>query len=233
MDICSNNILLVEDDTIISDQIRYYLENLGHQVFSVYEKFEEALNVINTERRHVDLAILDINLGRDLNGIEFGTYLMDKYNIPILFITGETSDLVLDKALDLKPIALLQKPFTKSQLKDSINYLESYSNTESNSSSNLIVECGNSLKALNIENVHFIHKLNDEIVLHKEREKETCEFDLFTMQDQFLKKGFIRCHRDFLVNTKYIKQYDKRMIEVLNTTIPSSTQAYQLLRSKG
>jgi two-component system response regulator LytT len=59
-------ILIVEDNVIIADDLRFTLENLGYIVIACLISYEDAIPIL--QKNTVDLAFLDINLSTKKNG---------------------------------------------------------------------------------------------------------------------------------------------------------------------
>lgn len=105
------DILIVEDETSISDLILMNLTMVGHNGFQAYDS-KAALEAIKT--RHFDLCLLDIMIpGQD------GFQLIDKFlaaNIPVIYLTakGALNDRV--KGLKLGAEDYITKPFETLEL---------------------------------------------------------------------------------------------------------------------
>ena len=79
------NLLLVEDEPVIALFEIIRLENDGYEV--QYAKTgETALEIVNKAK--IDLILMDIDLGRGMNGLETAGRIRQKYNMPILFLTS-------------------------------------------------------------------------------------------------------------------------------------------------
>lgn len=105
-------ILYVEDNDIISSEIKKYLENENidtHIAKTVLEaKTLIFANIYN-------LILLDIMLP-DGDGIEFYKYIKQKYNIPIIFLTAKNSEDDIVKGIDLGADDYIVKPFRMREL---------------------------------------------------------------------------------------------------------------------
>ena len=105
-------ILYVEDNDIISSEIKKYLENENidtHIAKTVLEAKKLVLaNIYN-------LILLDIMLP-DGDGIEFYKYIKQKYNIPIIFLTAKNSEDDIVKGIDLGADDYIVKPFRMREL---------------------------------------------------------------------------------------------------------------------
>ena len=106
-------ILVVEDDTIISLTIKMKLEEKGYTVISGITTGEEALKVI--EKHNPDLIVMDIKLKGGITGIEVSEQIKD-LDIPIIYLTGNDDVTFLIKALETTPDAYLLKPFENQEL---------------------------------------------------------------------------------------------------------------------
>ena len=56
-------LLVVEDEAVISVNLEYILEDLGHQVLGVAASVERALELVARFSADADGAVLDVNLG--------------------------------------------------------------------------------------------------------------------------------------------------------------------------
>jgi len=101
-------ILIVEDEVILSAWLKIQLEDEGYFVYHNITTGEEAIEFI--ENTKPDVVLMDINLVGEMNGIEAAQIIKDKYGIPIIFMTGYEEDTVIDKANKVKPIAFITKP---------------------------------------------------------------------------------------------------------------------------
>jgi DNA-binding response OmpR family regulator len=106
-------ILIVEDDP---SQRGYLTHLLTHSKFNVIDanSGEQALGLI--EGKKIDLALLDINLGRGMDGIELCKtlrYSANCHNIPIIAVTAfYNKEFFIQNGFD----DFVQKPYTFDQL---------------------------------------------------------------------------------------------------------------------
>lgn len=105
-------ILYVEDNDIISSEIKKYLENENIDTH-IAKTVLEAKNLIFANI--YNLILLDIML-QDGDGIEFYKYIKQKYNIPIIFLTAKNSEDDIVKGIDLGADDYIVKPFRMREL---------------------------------------------------------------------------------------------------------------------
>ncbi len=80
------SILLVEDDPDFSAAVRDVLETAGYQVSGVARTCTAALELAN--RQTPDLAILDLQLDDEIDGVTLG-FELTSLGVPIIYLTGD------------------------------------------------------------------------------------------------------------------------------------------------
>jgi DNA-binding response OmpR family regulator len=107
-------VLIADDDTVVRDVVRRYLEHDGLEVF-VANDGNEALRLLNSER--IDVAVLDVMMpGR--NGLTLCRSLRERggYTVPVILLTalGEEDDRIA--GLEAGADDYLTKPFSPREL---------------------------------------------------------------------------------------------------------------------
>lgn len=111
-------ILVVEDEAIVAADIQDRLEVLGYEVAGWATTGEEALELARTESP--DLLLMDIMLKGPMNGIQAAQQVRESMSLPVIFLTANSDDAVLDQAKFSEPFAYLLKPFEERQLRTNI-----------------------------------------------------------------------------------------------------------------
>jgi len=112
-------ILIVEDDGIVSIDIRNILRNLGYDFIEIAFSGEEALN--KTHDWNPDVILMDIGLKGDIDGIEAARIIKNRSNTPIIFLTGFADDNTLARANKINPVEYIIKPINNNELDDAIS----------------------------------------------------------------------------------------------------------------
>ncbi len=106
-------ICLVEDEIDLSNLIKTYLEKAGYQVVC-FTKGSEAMDYIGN---NVDLWILDIMLGDDINGYDIIKAIREKdSNVPVIFTSARDQDLDKILGLELGSDDYITKPYSSKEL---------------------------------------------------------------------------------------------------------------------
>ena len=85
----SINILIVEDNVLTADDMQMILEDMGYNVVANVTSYEKAIDALNNNT--IDLALLDIQLATEKSGIDVGEYIREKFDIPFVFVTSNSS----------------------------------------------------------------------------------------------------------------------------------------------
>jgi len=107
-------ILVVEDEGIVSIDIRNMLKNLGYTIAGVAFLGEEAVQ--KAESTQPDLVLMDIGLKGDISGIEAAKTIRDRFHIPVVFLTGFADENTLTKAKEADPSGFIIKPIKEEEL---------------------------------------------------------------------------------------------------------------------
>ncbi|CAG5011129.1 hypothetical protein DYBT9275_04887 [Dyadobacter sp. CECT 9275] len=107
-------ILVVEDDELTAWAIEEALIAAGYNVCSKARDYETAIRVRKQESP--DLALIDIRLNGQLDGIALAKELTDIEWIPLIYLTANTEMETYNRARKTSPAAFLHKPFRPREL---------------------------------------------------------------------------------------------------------------------
>jgi YesN/AraC family two-component response regulator len=107
-------ILVLEDEAIISHDIKQILEREGYEVLIDCFTVETAIEMAQVFLP--DLALVDINLNQKKSGIDFASYWSSQFDLPFIFITAYSDKNTLDSLLHLSPSGFITKPFKQQDL---------------------------------------------------------------------------------------------------------------------
>jgi PAS domain S-box-containing protein len=107
-------VLIVEDEALIAHDMRDRLTRLGFEVCAMVSSGEQALEV--TGRQRPDIALMDIKLKGDMDGIELAHTLNERHQIPVIFLTANSDHQTLERAVQTAPFGYLTKPVSERDL---------------------------------------------------------------------------------------------------------------------
>jgi len=114
----NENILIVEDESIVAMEIESFLLSLNYNITAICstanDAYEKAIS------NDVNLILMDIYL-RESDGIEATARIKEiKPNLPIIFLSAYMDEDTIDRAIKVNPEAYLTKPFNRKDLAVSI-----------------------------------------------------------------------------------------------------------------
>lgn len=203
-------ILILEDEAIAGEFLRaMILDSFKDcEVIGIANSAEIAVQYFHAY--DPDLILMDVNLGNHLSFELFDNISFDKLNV--IFTTGYQEFAVQAfrvNAIDyiMKPINLEELSRALSKARDKINSKKS-STKDQNTSDVILVWENDKLKPLALEKIIKIksegsysnfYLLEDKVVLTSK--------NLGTYESLLSEKGFIRIHRNCLVNMKHVVDY--------------------------
>ena len=111
-------VLVVEDEPLIADDIKEFLTNADYFVTAIAYDKEDALEAL--EATKPDIALLDINLGNNMDGFVIAETINKSYQIPFIYLTSYSSKHIVDQAKHTRPMGYIVKPFDEGDLFSSI-----------------------------------------------------------------------------------------------------------------
>ncbi|MCQ2691624.1 copper response regulator transcription factor CrdR [Helicobacter pylori] len=107
-------IFLLEDDYLLSESIKEFLEHLGYEVFCAFNG-KEAYERLSVER--FNLLLLDVQVP-EMNSLELFRRIKNDFLIstPVIFITALQDNATLKNAFNLGASDYLKKPFDLDEL---------------------------------------------------------------------------------------------------------------------
>ena len=230
------NVLVVEDESIVSKDIQYSLKKLGYNVVGVAATGEKAIDLCG--EKLPDIILMDIMLKGDINGIEASTRIKESYNIPVIFLTAYADENTLSKAKVTEPYAYIIKPFKEIDLHTSIemafykhskeleilkerdmlyNIVENKENKEF-----IFVKSKSRLIKLNSKDIFFIEALKDYVAINTLNKRYTIHSTMKDIERKMPQDFFLRVHRSYIVRLDKIAQIEQPnlILEENNKIIP-------------
>ena len=170
-------ICLVEDETDLATVVKMYLEKAGYDVVT-FTKGADAINYIGNP---VDVWILDIMLGDDVNGYDVIKAIREKYPlVPVIFTSARDQDLDRILGLELGSDDYITKPYSSKELVLRVN--------------NIIKRVYQSTDSKIINYLDYTIDADKRIVSVKDKpiKLTTLEFDLLLLLVENLNKSFSR-----------------------------------------
>jgi PAS domain S-box-containing protein len=112
------SVLIVEDEAIISLDIKRLLANSGYGVAAVASSSEQAIRAIETSAP--DLVLMDIHIKGSKDGIETALHIRNAFRLPVVFVTAHADRATLERARQTEPFGYIVKPISALSLTSTI-----------------------------------------------------------------------------------------------------------------
>jgi len=207
------NVLVVEDESIVSKDIQHSLKKLGYNVVGAASTGEKAFELASSE--NPDIILMDIMLKGNINGIETAERVKRELNIPVIYLTAYADEATLAKAKVTEPYGYIIKPFKEVDLHTSIEmalYKYSkerevlkerdlfYSLIENKESKDFIfVKSKSRLVKIKTADIYYLEALKDYVVINAFEVRYTIHSTMKDIVNKLSSDQFIRVHRSFIV----------------------------------
>ncbi len=111
-------VLIVEDEAIVAEDIKYTLNRLNYSVPAIVQTGEDAVK--KAAEDSPDLILMDIMLRGKMDGVEAAKQIRARKNIPVIYLTAFADDEILDRAKKTEPFGYMIKPFEEKELHTTI-----------------------------------------------------------------------------------------------------------------
>lgn len=231
------NVLVVEDESIVSKDLQHSLTKLGYNVVGAASNGEKAIELAGL--KNPNIILMDIMLKGDMNGIEAAEKIKELYSVPIVFLTAYSDESTLSKAKITEPYGYILKPFKEIDLHTTIemavykhgkeqeivkerNLLYSLVENKEASGGYIFVKANSKLIKLNSSDIFFIEALKDYVVIHTENVRYTIHSTMKDIDKKLTKDEFLRVHRSYIVRLDKIAtiEYPNLTLEKVDKIIP-------------
>ena len=111
-------ILVVEDERLVAMDIRNAVNQSGYDVVGIAASGEEAVRL--AEEFRPDVALMDIVLEGQGDGVKAAAYLRSELDIPVVYLTAYEDEQTFQRAKQTAPFGYIVKPFRGMQLRNQI-----------------------------------------------------------------------------------------------------------------
>lgn len=206
-------ILICDDEVIIIEQIKNLLvSNFPECEVTTIQSSKELNKLLSQENcTEFDIVLMDIVL-EDENGIDMGVLLNKTMpDAKIIFISG-FHDKCSDIFFSIQPYAFLEKPINSSKL---IRHISNIANQQVNESPVFNFKRNRKLINIRFDDIFYIESQRNSAVFHLIDNEFSLNQKLDELEKEF-PESFIRCHKSYLVNSKYVSKIKQDTLVLVN-----------------
>ncbi len=104
-----DRILIVEDEALSARILEYQLTRLGYSIAGVTASGEEAVKLAKAGKP--DIVLMDVQLEGTMDGIEAATVIRRTTGVPVVYLTGNSDEQMIERARATDAFGCLHKPF--------------------------------------------------------------------------------------------------------------------------
>ena len=212
-----NNILIVEDDKTQAQMLKDTINSKypGWDI-TITNNFEDAMSAINQPIIYT-LFLLDVQLNTETDnrqGFEFANEIRKNSSYqrtPILFLTSITDEGMYALST-FHCYNYISKPYTQENILFQIEQLlaTGYFTTFIE-----IMDTTRIFHKINIEDIYMVESSNHLLTIHTTMSSYTTrQYTSLQKMQELLGRGFVQCHRKFLINTEFIDLFDKTALSL-------------------
>jgi len=108
------HILIVENESIVAENIKSRLTKLGYTVSAVVYNGRDAINAV--KETYPEIILMDIKLENGMDGIESAREIRSQFDIPVIYLTAYADEETVKRAKITEPFGYILKPFKTSEL---------------------------------------------------------------------------------------------------------------------
>jgi len=224
-------ILIVEDDQLIAESLKDILKFLNHLVVGIVDNADQAIEICSTDLP--DLALLDIQISGENDGVELAELIRDKFEIPFIFMTAYADNATIIRAREKGPFGYLVKPYGVKEVNAAIQIAKasfdrlktaekasiSLSKVEDDS---LFLKVASKLIKVKIEDILYVEAKGD-YALFKTKEKGfIVQTTMKHVEERLNSFSFQKIHRSFIVNLSKIVDIEESNLLIEDRIIPIS-----------
>ncbi len=212
----------------LSGKVKQYLNSYGTEC-EIKTYTDDT--IIVEKIAETDIVFLDIDMPK-INGFEIAEGIYKGDRPLIIFVTMH--DELVYSSIKFRPFRFIRKTHIDEELSEAVGSGVKLITNQS-AVQKLTVPTGDSETAVNINNITYLEVLGHDVLIHLADGKQPMKSygTLLSFEDQLADRGFIRAHKSFLVNLKYIYSIDSKDIILDDkTVIPMSRYKAESVKKK-
>ena len=223
-------ILIVEDDPMIAESVQDIIAVLTHEVLRVAESAETAIAICN--ETVPDLALLDIQIGGDIDGVQLAELLNQNFEIPFIFTTAFADNETITRAKQKGPFGYLVKPYGVKDINaaievamaafDRLKKAESASTMSKVIQDSIYLKVDSKLIKVKIDDILYVEAKGDYALFKTKEKGHIVHTTMKRVEDRLTPHNFAKVHRSYVINLSKIIDIEESNLLIDNKVIPIS-----------
>ena len=223
-------ILIVEDDPMISESLSDIVQVLGHEVVGIADNAVRAIELCSETEPQI--ALLDIQIGGDVDGVDLAEMINDEFDIPFIFTTAFADNNTISRARERGPFGYLVKPYGVKDLNAAMEVamgaFQRLKKAEKKGGGgqiidrNIFLKVDSKLVRVKIDDILFIEAKGDYALFKTKQKGYIVHGTMKKFQQRLDDFNFQKVHRSFIVNLDKIVDIEESNLLIEDKVIPVS-----------
>lgn len=203
--ICDDEKKILED---IQTKIKYALEQ--QEIQAEYLGFSDSRDLMEQfENTKIDVLFLDIDMPY-LNGMDIAAYINEQdLKTIIIFVTSQ--DALVYQTFAYRPFGFIRKTHMDEELGElAVRIKKELADRKEE----LTITKGTEIIRIRIKEIVYIEAEGNYLNFYLQNDKIKIRETMANMEKELMHKGFIRCHKGYLVNVEYVEKIRSAEIEI-------------------
>jgi len=211
--------LIVEDELLIAETIKLYLNERGHSVIGIAISYEETIQLLKEE--NPDVILLDVRLYGEKSGIDVANHLLDLgNNIPYIIVSSLYDSKIVEDAMYAGAAGYITKPISKETLWTSIELAVLKLEDNIANETYIDLKTGQHIQRIKLKDIIYIKSAHVYVEVVCTSSKYICRYALYELLNMIDTPYFIQCNRSYIINIKKIQRYSASKIWINDEVIP-------------
>lgn len=223
-------VLIVEDDPMISESLSDIIQVLGHEVVGIADNAVKAIELCS--EKEPQIALLDIQIGGDIDGVDLAEMINDEFDIPFIFTTAFADNNTITRARERGPFGYLVKPYGVKDLNAAIEVamgaFQRLKKAEKKGGGgqiidrNIFLKVDSKLVRVKIDDILYIEAKGDYALFKTKQKGYIVHGTMKKFQQRLEDFNFQKVHRSFIVNLDKIVDIEESNLLIEDKVIPVS-----------
>jgi len=219
-------ILIIEDEVLIAEDLKDLLLTFEIPKVEMAHSLSSGLDKLISFKP--DIALLDVRMEGELDGLKIAEYINSDVKIPFIFITSHSDLETIKKIIELKPSGYITKPFKRSDIFASLNLVAGFL-TKRNK---VLIKDGHKTIIFDWDEINYIEGEGNYINVFAGSRKVVARQSMDSIIEQLDREIYFKIHRSYIVNLNKILKFNRKEVSIGNVTIPVSRNVQEELEQK-
>ncbi|MEQ9405449.1 MAG: response regulator [Cyclobacteriaceae bacterium] len=227
-----HSILIVEDEPLIADDIAMILEKNQYIISGIVDCGEDAIDAIKAEKP--DLALLDINIEGEMDGVQLAHHINMEFQIPFVFLTSYYDRNTIQRVKATNPAGYIVKPYSEADLVVNLELavLKTPNIQKNPPADKFFIRDHNELNSIDPDHILYVESDDNYANIFTDKKKHVVSHTLKSVEQQLSGLQFVRTHKSYLVNFKKVTSIHEGYVFIEEIKIPiGRTYKDQLLKN--